>query len=54
MLHLFASCPAARRVQGVSGVQRQQAGLLYHETALSDPVGDGLLRAEGRVSTTVR
>lgn len=54
MFHLFASGPAAHRVQGVSGVQRQQTGLLYHETALCDPVGDGLLQAEGRISTDVR
>lgn len=47
MFHLFASCPAAHRVQGVSGVQRQQTGLLYHEAALCDPVGDRLLPADG-------
>lgn len=53
MLHLFASSPAAHGVQGVSSMQRQQTGLLYHEPALCNPVGHDLLQAEGCVSTTV-
>lgn len=53
-LHLFASSPAARGVQGVSSLQRQQTGLLYHQPALCDPVGHDLLQAEGGcVSTTL-
>lgn len=45
-LHLFASSPAARGVQGVSSLQRQQTGLLYHQPAFCDPVGHDLLQAE--------
>lgn len=53
ILNLFASSPAAHGVQGMSSVQCQQTGLLYHEPALCDPVGHDLLQAEECNFTTV-
>lgn len=47
MLHLFAGSPAARGVQGVSSLQRQQTRLLYHQPTLCDPVGHNLLQSRG-------